>query len=62
MLEIVLVYPLESHKFCAGIAAVQHIQKHPGKSMSELLTKLSWVVKRKLDNQKLQEDLMAWGG
>lgn len=31
MLAIVLIYPLESHKFCAGIAAVQHIQKSPEK-------------------------------
>lgn len=26
-LAIVLIYPLESHRFCAEICAVQHIQK-----------------------------------
>jgi len=25
------------------------------------MAKLSWLVKRKLDNQKLQEDLTVWG-
>lgn len=63
MLVIVLNYPLDHTSFVLGSLLFNMLRKVLKKwqkhSVAELMTKLSWVVKRKLDNQKLEE--LLWG-